>query len=110
MRLRRRMMVAAAMPSPQIFPVFMEHVCNSQTPHDHVILPEVISKEPLGPAVRHGDNQWGDIVKFVHVAMLNAEELGVTKANVEEMKNSPNPEIRRLLGMEGKFGEAAGLT
>jgi general L-amino acid transport system substrate-binding protein len=78
-------------------------------PDDHVIMPEVISKEPLGPAVRHGDNQWGDIVKFVHVAMLNAEELGVTKANVDEMKNSTNPEIKRLLGTEGKFGEAIGL-
>jgi general L-amino acid transport system substrate-binding protein len=79
-------------------------------PDDHVILPEVISKEPLGPAVRHGDNQWGDIVRWTHNAMLNAEELGVTKANVEQMKTSENPEIKRLLGTEGKFGEAIGLT
>ena len=78
-------------------------------PDEHVTLPEVISKEPLGPAVRHGDNQWADIVRWVHNAMLNAEELGVTKANVEQMKNSPNPEIKRLLGGEGKFGEAIGL-
>jgi general L-amino acid transport system substrate-binding protein len=77
---------------------------------EHVILPDVISKEPLGPAVRHGDNQWSDIVKLVHTAMLNAEELGVTMANVEQMKNSMNPEIKRLLGTEGKFGEATGLT
>jgi general L-amino acid transport system substrate-binding protein len=77
---------------------------------DHVILPEIISKEPLGPAVRHGDNQWGDIVRWTHMAMLNAEEFGVTKANVDQMKSSQNPEIKRLLGTEGKFGEAVGLT
>ena len=74
------------------------------------MLPEIISKEPLGPAVRHGDDQWGDIVRWTHYAMLNAEELGVTKANVDQMKNSDNPEIKRLLGTEGKFGEAIGLT
>jgi general L-amino acid transport system substrate-binding protein len=77
---------------------------------DHIVLPEIISKEPLGPAVRHGDNQWGDIVRWTHMAMLNAEELGVTKANLDQMKNSQNPEIKRLLGTEGKFGEAIGLT
>jgi general L-amino acid transport system substrate-binding protein len=82
----------------------------ASNPDDHVVLSEVISKEPLGPAVRHGDNQWADIVKFVHTAMLNAEELGVTKANVDQMKSSNNPEIKRLLGAEGKFGEALGLT
>jgi general L-amino acid transport system substrate-binding protein len=80
------------------------------SPDDHVILPDVISKEPLGPAVRHGDNQWADIVRWMHNAMLDAEELGVTKANVEQMKASGNPEIKRLLGTEGKFGEAIGLT
>src|SRR5919112_1624321 len=82
----------------------------ASAPDDHIVLPEIISKEPLGPAVRHGDNQWGDIVRWTHNAMLNAEELGVTKANVEQMKNSENPEIKRLLGTEGKFGEATGLT
>jgi general L-amino acid transport system substrate-binding protein len=79
-------------------------------PDDHIVLPEIISKEPLGPAVRHGDNQWGDIVRWVFNAMLDAEELGVTQANVDQMKNSDNPEIKRLLGTEGKFGEAVGLT
>jgi general L-amino acid transport system substrate-binding protein len=79
-------------------------------PDEDIVLPEVISKEPLGPVVRHGDNQWGDIVRWVHNAMLNAEELGVTKANVDQMKTSENPEIKRLLGTEGKFGEAIGLT
>jgi len=82
----------------------------ASAPDDHIVLPEIISKEPLGPAVRHGDNQWGDVVRWTHYAMLNAEELGVTKANVEQMKNSENPEIKRLLGTEGKFGEATGLT
>jgi general L-amino acid transport system substrate-binding protein len=82
----------------------------ASNPDDHIVLPEIISKEPLAPAVRHGDNQWGDIVRWTHMAMLNAEELGINKANVDQMKNSQNPEIKRLLGTEGKFGEATGLT
>jgi general L-amino acid transport system substrate-binding protein len=79
-------------------------------PEEHVLLPEVISKEPIGPWVRQGDDQWFDIVRWTLFAMLNAEELGVTQGNLGEMMNSPNPEIRRLLGLEGKFGEALGLT
>ena len=79
-------------------------------PDDHIILPEIISKEPLGPAVRHGDNQWADLVRWVHNAMLDAEELGATKANVVQLTSSDNPELKRLLGTEGKFGEAIGLT
>jgi general L-amino acid transport system substrate-binding protein len=79
-------------------------------PDEHIVLPEIISKEPLGPSVRHGDNQWGDIVRWTHYAMINAEELGVTKANVDQMAKSDNPEIKRMLGSEGKFGEAIGLT
>jgi len=78
-------------------------------PDDHMILPEVISKEPLGPVVRQGDDEWFNIVKWVGFALVNAEELGVTKDNVEEMKNSDNPEIKRLLGTEGAYGEAIGL-
>jgi general L-amino acid transport system substrate-binding protein len=77
---------------------------------DHIILPEIISKEPLGPAVRHGDDQWFDIVKWVHYAMINAEELGITSKNVAEMVKSDNPDIKRLLGTEGSFGEQLGLT
>jgi len=77
---------------------------------DHVILPEVISKEPLGPLVRHGDDQWFDIVKWVHFGMLNAEELGVASKNVDEATKSNQPEIRRLLGVESNFGEQLGLT
>ena len=79
-------------------------------PDDHIILPEIISKEPLGPAVRHGDDQWFDIVKWTHFAMVNAEELGITQANVDDQKKSDNPDIKRLLGSEGKHGEALGLT
>ena len=79
-------------------------------PDDHVVLPEIISKEPLAPAVRHGDDQWFDIIRWTHYAMLTAEELGVTKANVDEMLKSTNPEIKRLLGTEGKYGESLGLT
>jgi general L-amino acid transport system substrate-binding protein len=77
---------------------------------EHIVLPEVISKEPLGPVVRHGDDQWFDIMKWTHYAMLNAEEAGITQANVAEMAKSDNPEIKRMLGSEGKFGEAIGLT
>ena len=76
---------------------------------DHIILPEIISKEPLGPVVRHGDDQWFDIVKWTHFAMIGAEELGITQANVDEQLKSENPDIRRLLGIEGKHGEALGL-
>jgi general L-amino acid transport system substrate-binding protein len=80
------------------------------TPDDHLILPEIISKEPLGPAVRQDDVAWTNIVKWVHFALLDAEELGVTQANVEEMKTSDNQDIRRLLGVEGTFGEGLGLS
>jgi general L-amino acid transport system substrate-binding protein len=79
-------------------------------PDEAVVLPEIISKEPLGPVVRSNDMPWFNLVKWVHFAMLNAEELGVTQTNVEQQKSSTNPEIRRLLGVEGKFGEAIGLT
>jgi general L-amino acid transport system substrate-binding protein len=77
---------------------------------DHVVLPEIISKEPLGAVVRHGDDQWFDIVKWVLYAMLNAEELGVASKNVDEMMKSSNPEVKRLLGVEGNFGEQLGLS
>ncbi len=79
-------------------------------PDDFIILPEIISKEPLGPSTRNNDTVWFNIVKWTHYAMINAEELGVTKANVDEMLKSPNPEIKRLLGTEGKFGDGLGLT
>ena len=78
--------------------------------NDHVILPEIISKEPLGPLVRHGDDQWFDVVKWTLFAMLNAEELGVSSKNVDEALKSNQPEIKRLLGTEGNFGEQLGLT
>jgi general L-amino acid transport system substrate-binding protein len=78
--------------------------------NDHVILPEIISKEPLSPLVRQGDDQWFDVVKWTHFAMLNAEELGVSSKNVDEALKSTQPEIRRLLGVEGNFGEQLGLT
>jgi general L-amino acid transport system substrate-binding protein len=60
--------------------------------------------------VRHGDDQWFDIVKWVHYAMLNAEELGITSKNLDEMSKSTNPEVKRLLGSEGNYGEQLGLT
>ena len=79
-------------------------------PDEHVILDDIVSKEPLGPAVRHGDDQWFDIVKWVHFAMVTAEEFGITKLNVDEHLKSDIPEVRRLLGTEDKHGEALGLT
>src|SRR5690606_33129165 len=79
-------------------------------PDEHVVLPEIISKEPLGPVVRQGDEQWFDIVKWVHFGLLNAEELGITQANVEEMLNSDDPNVRRLVGTEGTFGQDLGLS
>ncbi len=78
-------------------------------PDEHVVLPEVISKEPLALAVRQGDDIWFNIVKWVHFALVNAEELGVSQSNVDEMRQSNSPEIRRLLGIEGSFGENIGL-
>lgn len=81
-----------------------------ETPSDHVILPEIISKEPLGPLVRHGDSEWGDVVRWSLNAMIAAEEYGVTSANVAELaKGTDNPEINRLLGTEGNLGEMLGL-
>jgi general L-amino acid transport system substrate-binding protein len=80
------------------------------SPDDHIVLPEIISKEPLGPSVRHGDDQWFDVVKWVHFAMLNAEEVGITQKNVDDMLKSDNPEIKRQLGVEGNFGEQLGLS
>jgi general L-amino acid transport system substrate-binding protein len=79
-------------------------------PADHVVLPEVISKEPLGPMVRHGDDQWFDIVKWTLFAMINAEELGITQKNVDEMMKSEKPDVKRALGTDGNFGEQLGLT
>jgi len=79
-------------------------------PSDHVVLPEVISKEPLGPVVRHGDDQWFDIVKWTLFALLNAEELGVTQKNVDEMAKSDKPELKRVFGTDGNLGEQLGLT
>ena len=79
-------------------------------PENHVILPEIISKEPLGPATRHGDDQWSDIVTWVLNATVTAEEKGVTSANVDDMKSSNDPEVLRLLGVEGNQGEELGLS
>jgi general L-amino acid transport system substrate-binding protein len=80
-------------------------------PADHIILPETISKEPLAPAVRHGDSQWRDIVSWTMYTMINAEELGVTSANVDDMRaTSDNVNIRRMLGVEGNLNEGLGLS
>jgi len=81
-----------------------------KSPDDHVVLPEIISKEPLGPVVRHGDDAWFDLVKWVLYAMLEAEEYGVNSENVDQMKaNSKDPVVRRLLGVEGDMGKNLGV-
>lgn len=79
-------------------------------PDDHVILPDVISKEPLGPAVRQNDMQWFNIVKWAHFAMINAEELGVSSNNIDDALKSEKPDVKRLVGNEGTYGEGLGLT
>ena len=79
-------------------------------PNAHIVLPETISKEPLGPVVRHGDNKWGDVVRWTLYAMLEAEEYGVNSQNVADLKaNTKNPVIMRLLGVEGDLGDSLGL-
>ncbi len=78
-------------------------------PTDFVLLPEIISKEPLGPMVRKGDDKWLDIIKWTHFALLTAEEAGVTSKNIDTFANTTNPDLRRLLGLEGDMGKALGL-
>ena len=79
-------------------------------PDAHMVLPEIISKEPLGPATRHGDDQWSDIITWVLNATITAEELGVTSANVDHQKRSNNPDVCRLLGVDGSQGSELGLS
>lgn len=79
-------------------------------PDDHMILPELISKEPLGPVVRHGDDQWFDIVKWVLFAMINAEEYDISQKTIDQRLKSDRPDVKRLLGIEGNYGEQLGLT
>lgn len=81
-----------------------------EDPDNHMVFPEIISKEPLGPLVRQGDDQWADIARWTLNALINAEEYGVTQANVEQMaRGSDNPEVNRMLGSEGSLGEMLGL-
>ncbi|MBI1867284.1 MAG: amino acid ABC transporter substrate-binding protein [Methylocystis sp.] len=81
-----------------------------EAPSDHGVLADLIAKEPLGPIVRQGDDQWFNIVRWTHFAMIDAEELGVTSANVDQALKSESPEIRRLLGIEGDHGDGLGLS
>jgi general L-amino acid transport system substrate-binding protein len=80
------------------------------SPDDNMVLPEIISKEPLGPFVRRGDDQWFGLVRWALFAMIDAEELGITQKNIESMMKSANPAIKRFVGAEGNFGEQMGLT
>ena len=101
---------AAATSSPPTCPQLYAERLKLANPADHVVLPEVISKEPLGPMVRHGDDQWFDIVKWTLFAMVDAEELGITQKNVDEMAKSDKPELKRAFGTDGNLGEQLGLT
>jgi general L-amino acid transport system substrate-binding protein len=89
--------------------LYATRAANAPNPDDYVILPEIISKEPLGPAVRHGDNQFADIVRWVQYAMIEAEEYGITSKNVDEMVKSDNPAIKRILGVTPGMGKALGV-
>ena len=80
-----------------------------KNPDEHIVLPETISKEPLGPVVRQGDSVWEDIVRWSLNTMIEAEEYGITSANADSMKTSDNPQIKRLVGAEGEMGAAFGL-
>jgi general L-amino acid transport system substrate-binding protein len=89
--------------------LYATRVANAPNPDDYVVLPEIISKEPLGPVVRHGDNQFADIVRWVQYAMIEAEEYGITSKNVDEMLKSDNPTIKRILGVTPGMGKALGV-
>lgn len=107
--------------TPSVYSAYEQERCDAATsdksqlaatrsgfanPDDHVILDVTFSKEPLSQAVPHGDDQWFDIVSVTRMVLINAEELGVTATNVEEMKGNDNPEIKRMLGVEGSFGQS----
>ena len=81
-----------------------------KAPEEHTVLPEVISKEPLGPLVRQGDDAWFNIVKWTYFALVNAEEMGITSKNVDDKARSEAPDAKRLLGSEGNYGESLGLS
>ena len=89
--------------------LYATRAANAPTPDDYIILPEIISKEPLGPVVRHGDNQFADIVRWALFAMIEAEEYGITSKNVDEMMKSDNPVIKRILGVTPGMGKALGV-
>jgi general L-amino acid transport system substrate-binding protein len=89
--------------------LYATRAANAPNPDDYVILPEIISKEPLGPVVRHGDNQFADIVRWALYAMVEAEEYGITSKNVDEMLKSDNPTIKRILGVTPGMGKALGV-
>ena len=89
--------------------LYATRAANAPNPDDYIILPEIISKEPLGPVVRHGDNQFADIVRWSLFAMIEAEEYGITSKNVDEMLKSDNPTIKRILGVTPGMGKALGV-
>src|SRR3984885_15369414 len=89
--------------------LYSTRASNSPNPDDYMVLPEIISKEPLAPAVRHRDNQFGDIVRWSQYAMLEAEEYGISSKTVDEMLKSDNPSIKRILGVTPGMGKALGV-
>ncbi len=89
--------------------LYATRVANAPKPEDYIILPEIISKEPLGPVVRHGDNQFADVVRWTQFAMVEAEEYGISSKTVDEMLKSDNPVIKRILGTTPGMGKALGL-
>ena len=90
--------------------VFLQQEHKLTNPNKWVVLPNIISKEPLGPLVRHGDHQWGDVVRWSLNTLIIAEELGINSSNVDDMKSSNIPEVLRVLGVEGGYGEMLELS
>ena len=89
--------------------LYSTRAANAPNPDDYMVLPDIISKEPLAPAVRHGDNQFADIVRWSQYAMLEAEEYGISSKTVDEMLKSENPSIKRILGVTPGMGKALGV-
>src|SRR4029079_3109274 len=89
--------------------LYSTRAANAPNPDDYIILPEIISKEPLGPLVRHGDNQFADIVRWTLFAQIEAEEYGITSEHIDEMMKSDNPTIKRILGVTPGMGKALGV-
>ena len=106
---RQSCLLVSVMYSQQTLQALASARAGAENPDDWVVLPEIISKEPLGPLVRQGDQEWEDVVRWTLFAMINAEEMGITSRNVDDMLAAQSKEVKRLLGVEGYMGPMLGL-